>query len=118
MVAPAIPLFAREFGVVDFALAFGGEVGSGAHGERGSDHAGEAGEQHVALIAGGGAGDAGDDAEDCAEAVVDAVDRIADPGAGLLATLVALGQQLFEDRFGVDFGCAGSGSIVAAQQGA
>ncbi len=78
---------AGNFGVVDFALAFGGEVGAGAHGERGGDHAGEAGEQDVFAVAGGSAGDAGDDAEDGAEAVVDAVDGVADPRAGLLAAL-------------------------------
>ena len=67
-------------------------------------------------VAGGGAGDAGDDAEDGAEAVVDAVDGVADPRAGLLAALVALGQHLVEHGFGVDFGRAGGGGIVAAQQ--
>ena len=70
---------AGDFGVVDFALAFGGEVGAGAHGERGGDHAGEAGEKNVLGVARGGAGDTGDDAEDCAQAVVDSVDSVADP---------------------------------------
>ncbi len=97
---------AGDFSVVDFALALGGEVGAGAHGEGGGDHAGEAGEENILAVAGGSAGDAGDDAEDGAEAVVDAVDGVADPCAGLLAALAALGQQLVEDRFGVDFGRA------------
>ena len=70
-------------------------------------------------VAGGCAGDAGDDAEDGAESVVDAVDGVADPCAGLLAALVALGQQFFEDAFGVDFGRAswsgGSGRAAASQ---
>ena len=64
----------------------------------------------------GCAGDAGDDAEDCAQAVVDAVDGVADPCAGLLAALVALGQQLFENGLGIDFGRAGGGGVVAAQE--
>ena len=105
-----------DFSVVDFALAFGGEIGAGAHGERGGDHAGEAGEEHVFGIAGCGAGDAGDDAEDGAKAVVDAVDGVADPRAGLLAARVALGQHLFEDGFGIDFGRAGGGGVVAADE--
>ncbi len=92
--------------MVDFALAFGGEVRAGAHGERRGDHAGEAGEENEFGFAGGGAGDAGDDAEDGAEAVVDAVDGVADPAAGLLAAFVALGEQLFEDCLGVDLGSA------------
>ena len=100
---------AGDFGVVDFALALGGEVGAGAHGEGGGDHAGEAGEEHVFAVAGGGAGDAGDDAEDGAEAVVDAVDGVADPRAGLLAALVALGEQFFENGLGIDLGRAGGG---------
>ena len=107
---------AGDFGVVDFAFALGGEIGAGAHGERGGDHAGEAGEQNIFAVAGGCAGDAGDDAEDGAEAVVDAVDGVADPGAGLLAALVALGQQFFENRLGIDLGRAGGGLVVAAQQ--
>ena len=62
------------------------------------------------------AGDAGDDAEDGAQAVVHAVDGVADPRAGLLAALVALGQHLVEHGFGVDFGRAGRRRVVAAQQ--
>ena len=67
-------------------------------------------------VAGGRAGDAGDDAEDGAQAVVHAVDGVADPRAGLLAALVALGQHLFENGFGVDFGRAGRRGVVAAEQ--
>ena len=107
---------ADDLGVVDFALALGGQIGAGAHAESRGDHAGEAGEEDVFAVAGGGAGDAGDDAEDGAEAVVDAVDGVADPAAGLLAALVALGQHLFENGLGVDLGRAGGGGIVAAQE--
>ena len=60
--------------------------------------------KNIFAVAGGCAGDAGDNAEDRAEPVVDAVDGIADPGAGLLAALVALCQQLLENGLGVDFG--------------
>jgi len=81
-----------DFGVIDFAFALGGEVCAGAHGERGGDHAGEAGEENVLGVAGCSAGDAGDDAEDRAQTVVDAVDGVADPRAGLLAPLASLGQ--------------------------
>jgi hypothetical protein len=54
--------------------------------------------------------------EDCAEAVVDAVDGVADPTAGLLAALGALGQHLFKNRLGVDLVSARRGRVVAAQQ--
>ena len=53
------------------------------------------------LSPGCGAGDAGDNAEDSAEAVVDAVDRVTDPCAGLLAAFVALGQHLVENGLGI-----------------
>lgn len=62
------------------------------------------------------AGDAGDDAKDGAQAVVDAVDGVADPRARLLAALVALGQQLVEDSFGIDLWRACRCMVVAAQE--
>ena len=40
-------------------------------------------------VALGGAGDAGDDAEDRAKSIVHAINGVADPGARLLAALVA-----------------------------
>ncbi len=62
--------------------------------------------QHIFAVAGSCTGDAGDNAEDGAQSVVDAVDRVADPRAGLLAAPVALGEKLIENRLGVDFGRA------------
>ena len=110
---------AGDFGQVDFALALGGQIRAGAHGEGRGDEAGEAGQQHIFAVAGGGAADAADDAEDGAQAVVDAVDGVADPASRLLAALVALGQHLIQNRLGVDLvragGSRGSGRAERAQ---
>jgi len=77
---------------------------------------GEAGEQDVFAVASGSAGDAGDDAEDGAEPVVDAVNGVADPCAGLLAALIALGQHLLQNGFSVEFVGARGGGVMAAEK--
>ena len=102
--------------VVDFAFALGGQIGAGTHAEGRSNHAGEPGEEHIFAVAGGSAGDAGDNAEDGAETVVDAVNRIADPRAGLLTALVPLGEQLLKDCFGVDFWRGSGKGVVTAEK--
>ena len=107
---------ARNFRVVNFALAFGCEIRARAHGERRGNHAGESCEQNVFGVACRGAGDAGDNAEDCAQAIIHSVDGIANPSAGLLAALVALGQHLFQHSFGINLGRSGRRLVVAANQ--
>ncbi len=95
-----LPL-ALDLGLIDFALALGGEVGAGSHGEGAGDHAGDACEEDELAVAEGSAGDAGDDAEDCSKAIVDAVDGVADPASGLGAAFVAAGEEFGEKGAGV-----------------
>ena len=73
----------------DLALRLRRQIGAGAHRQRAGERAGQArGEDHFA--AAGVAGHAGDDAEHGAEAVVDAVDRVANPaGAADVPALAA-----------------------------
>ena len=105
-----------KLSLVDFLVALGGQVSAGTHAECGRDHSGKAGKKHIFAVAGRSAGDTGDDAEDGAQSVIHAVDSVADPRAGLLAPLVALGKKLFENCLGVDFGCAGRRRVVASNQ--
>src|SRR6185437_7093368 len=49
-------------------------------------------------VAKGCARNAGDDAEDRAQAVIDAVNRVADPAGGLPARVLAFGQQIIKQR--------------------
>jgi len=106
---------AGDLGLIDFALTFGGEVSTGAHGKAEAIMP-ERPPRARTCCRRGGAGDARNDAEDSAQAVVDSVDGIADPRAWLLAALASLGQHLFQHRFGFDFGYAGRCCIVAAQE--
>jgi len=95
---------ALVLGLVDLALALGGQIRARSHRQRACDHAGEAGDEDVMRSAGaafGGPGHAGDDAEDGAQSVVDAVDGVADPTGGLGLALGAGGHQIVEGALGL-----------------
>ena len=74
--------------------------------------------KNIFAVASGSTGDARDDTEDGAKSVVDAVDGVADPCTGLLASLGTLGEEFVEDGLGIDFGRSGGGLVVATQEGA
>ena len=78
--------------------------------------AAEPGQQHVFAVAHGGARNARHNPEDGAQSVVYAVNGVANPRAGLLAALVALGQQLVQHLLGLDLGRARRRLVVAAQE--
>jgi hypothetical protein len=82
-------LLARHLRLVHFPLRLRRQVRARAHRQRARQRPGESGGEHH-FAAARIAGHAGDDAEDRAEAVVDAVDRVADPaGAADVPALAA-----------------------------